>query len=225
MSTLAPGVAIQKVLAEGQETSALMFMHSRKRQVLAVIMSLVFALAGVAMFFGAETAKWPIIGRSPNFTRVLAVVGVLFMVGMAISSIKLLLNPQTYVALFPKGILSSTTKPPLFILWDNMEEVSTFGSGAQRATGIRVKNAETIAALQPFHKRMKSSRSFSGWDWGFGSKAFEANPELVETALQYFYFHPEKRNELGTAQSLASVQEAVTQKWQKPTTDAPVSEP
>ena len=225
MSTLALGVAIQKLSISGQQTPALVFMHSRKKQVLALIIFLVFALGGIAMFFGAETAEFPIIGRNPTFTRVFAIVSVLFMISMAISSIKLLLNTQTYVALLPNGILSSTTKPLLFISWNDMEEVSTFGSGAQRAIGIRVRNAEAIASLQPFHKRMKSSRSFSNWDWGFGSKAFEANPELVETALQYFYFHPEKRAEIGTAQTLAFVQEAVAQKWQKPTTNAPIPEP
>jgi hypothetical protein len=225
MTPSTSGIAVQKLFVEGHETPALMFMHSRKKQVLSCLMCLVFALAGVGMFFGAETAEFPIIGRNPTFTRGFAIVGVLFMTGMAILSIKALLSPQTYVALLPNGILSSTTKPPLFISWDDMEDVSTFASGAQRAIGIRVRNAESIAYLHPFHKRMTSSRSFSGWDWGFGSESFEAKPVLVETALQYFYFHPEKRAEIGNAQNLITVQEAIAQKWQKPTTNAPIPEP
>lgn len=205
---LARGMAIHELSAEGQETSLWVFMHSRKKQVLALILSLVFVLIGVAMYFDAQNAEWPILGKVPAITRVFAVLTSLFFLGMAVFYVKTLLNPQTYIALLPEGILSSTTKPLLYIPWDNIEDVSPFGSGAQRATGIRLAKAESVASLQPFHSRMKSNRSFSGWDWGFSSKAFEAQPELVETAFQYFYFHPEKRAEIGTPQGFASVQEA-----------------
>lgn len=225
MSDLPPGVTIEKIPLQAQRVSALVFRHSRQRQIMSLIMLLAFAAVGVAMYFNAETADLPIVGRSPAFTRVFAIFSVLFMLGMAVSMVKLLLNPQTYVALSPDGILASHTKPPAFIAWTDVEDVAVFGSDARRGTGIRVRDAQSIAALQPFHKRMASSRSFSGWDWGFGSKAFESRPELVETALQFFYFHPEQRAQLGTPRSLDLVQEAIEQKWHKPTQASPIPEP
>lgn len=142
-----------------------------------------------------------------------AVFGLLLLVVNIFFSTTELLR-RNYLALLPIGILHSTSKTPLFVSWDVIEEMSIHGSGAPREVGLHVKNAEA-------HWQFRIQRLILGRDVNFNLKEFECQPEFSATALNYFYYYPEKRAELETEQGLTTLRNAVAQKWKAPQSKTP----
>jgi hypothetical protein len=216
MANLDLRIVVDEVSIDGQQIPAFVLRHSRKKQVMAVVLALTFAVASVAMYFGAETAELPITGNNPTVTRVFAVFSFCFMCGLVVYSVWMLLQPLNYVAVTPSGILTSATRPPLFMAWGAIKKVRPHGSGNLRAVGIKIPYPEIIPALGPHVARMESVRKFSGWDWSIPVRAFDAPPHVVETALLYFFYCKEERPKVGTAQGLVKLQEALANEWQPP---------
>lgn len=226
------GVTAETLTVEGVKMSGLVFRHSRKGYGLAFLWSLVMVACGIGMYLRPEMGQLPIVGKAPTATRIFAVLGGAFFLGMAISSLVTWLNPHRYVALLPEGILitstgplSGTGKPPLFLRWDALEAISAFESsegGKERSIGIRIHQFQRMdmsrpqlkLQLKPHLKRMEWTSASSGWHWIFHSKSFQAPAEVVETAMRYFFYQSTERVHLGTPRGLSRVQEAVAEKWQ-----------
>ena len=218
MAKLEAGVTVEKFPIADEEIGGLKFSHVRGKNVSMIVWCVILLPCIFDMYVGSESRNY-----SPwvqFFWQSLAVISSVALIGGLIVLIDSSFRRE-YTALLPGGILHATAKIPLFITWDEIEEMSTHGSGKQRETSLRIKHSEGVKR----NFNLRAMQAFSGWDWNFTVKDFKCRPEFIETALHYFYLHPEKRAELGTEQGLIILRKAVAERWQNPQISTPIPKP